>query len=242
MNLLKSLISVLNLWRPVFCKCEAFERAKEHAIASLCAFGRKTITNFAILLGRDDEDITADYKLYSERKWDARELFNITLDKTLEALQDTSSYISIAADDTAIRKTGKKIPQARYMRDAMGPKFHTNLIWGLRFLQFSLTYRQNGPQARGIPIRFVDAPSLKKPGKRAEIEEWANYKQAIKTHNLSTLFVSEVKNIRESLDRMGYFGKTLLINCNGSFCNKTCVGIDSSVRAKRMSKSRRDAG
>lgn len=239
MNLLKSLISILNSWRPIFCKGKAFERAKEHAIASLCAFGRKTITNFTILLGRDDEDITADYKLYSERKWDAREIFNITLNKTLEVLQDTSSYISIAADDTAIHKTGKKIPQARHMRDAMGPKFHTNLIWGLRFLQFSLTYRQNSAIGRGIPVRFVDAPSVKKPGKRATEEEWVNYKKAIQTHNLSTLFVSEVKNIRESLDKMGYFGKTLLMSCDGSFCNKRCFRMEIE-RAQLIARCRRN--
>jgi hypothetical protein len=239
MNLLTSLISILSLWRPIFCKAEAFERAKEHAIASLCAFGRKTITNFAILLGRDQEDITADYKLYSERKWDEREIFNITLNKTLETLGNTDSYISIAADDTAIRKTGKKIPQARHMRDAMGPKFHTNLIWGLRFLQFSLTYRQEGTAARGIPVRFIDAPSIKKPGKKATEEEWINYKKAIKTHNLSILFVHEVKNIRENLDKMGYFGKTLLMSCDGSFCNKTCLAMEIE-RTHLIARCRRD--
>src|SRR5829696_5040359 len=239
MDLLKSLISILNGWRPIFCKAEAFERAKEHAIASLCAFGRKTITNFAILLGRDDKDITADYKLYSERKWESREIFNFILHKTLKALQDQPSYICIAADDTAIRKTGKKIPQARHMRDAMGPKFHTNLIWGLRFLQFSLTLRQGNALARGIPIRFIDAPSIKKPGKKATEEEWINYRKQIKIHNLSTLFISEVKNIRESLDKMGYFDKTLLISCDGSFCNKTCLQMEVE-RVHLTARCRRD--
>jgi hypothetical protein len=239
MNLLESLISILNLWRPVFCKGEAFQRAKEHAIASLCAFGRKTITNFTILLTRDSKDITADYKLYSERKWEAREIFNVILHKTLESFQDQSSYICIAADDTAIRKTGKKIPQARYMRDAMGPKFHTNLIWGLRFLQFSLTLRQGNAAARGIPIRFIDAPSIKKPGRKATEEDWINYRKGIKIHNLSTLFISEVKNIRESLDKMGCFNQTLLMSCDGSFCNKTCLQMEME-RVHIIARCRRD--
>jgi hypothetical protein len=226
MNLLTCLISILNLWRPVFCKQEAFERAKEHAFASLCAFGRKVITNFAILLGRDHEDITADYKLYSERKWNPREIFDIILNQALLFLDDEDPYIRSAADDTSVRKTGKKIPQARYMRDAMGPKFHTNLIWGIRYLQFSLTYRQDIGAARGIPIRFIDAPSIKKPGKKATEEEWKEYKQAIKTHNLSHTFVSEVKNLRESLDKMGYSHKILLKVCDASFCNKTCFQME----------------
>lgn len=227
MNLLESLISILNLWRPVFCKAEAFERAKEHAIASLCAFGRKTVTSFAILLGRDEKDISPDYKLYSKRKWNAREIFDILLDKTLANLPNIDSYISVAADDTSIRKTGKKIPQARHMKDAMGPKFHVNLIWGIRFLQFSLTYRQEDSKAaRGIPVRFIDAPSIKKPGFKASEEDWKEYKQATKRHNLSTIFVQQVKELRESLDNMGYSNKTLLMTCDASFCNRTCFQMD----------------
>lgn len=226
MNLLKCLVSILELWRPVFCKAEAFERAKEHAFASLAAFGRKTITSFTILLGRDEKDIAADYKLYSERKWNAREIFDVSLNQALICLNEASPYICVAADDTSIRKTGKKIPQARYMRDPMGFKFHTNLIWGIRFLQFSLTYQQGLTAARGIPVRFIDAPSIKKPGKKASEEEWKKYRQAIKIHNLSTVFVSEVRRLRESLDKMGYFNKTLLKTCDASFCNKTCFQME----------------
>ena len=76
MNLLTTLIYLLNLWRPAFCKEQAFERAKEHAIASLCAFGRKTITSFAIYLGRAESDFTADYKLYANSKWHTHEIFD----------------------------------------------------------------------------------------------------------------------------------------------------------------------
>lgn len=225
MNLLTALISILNSWRPVFCKEEAFERAKEHAFASLCAFGRKTITNFSILLGRDQADITADYKLYSERKWKATEIFDCIIGKALAIESNSSPYICCAADDTAIRKTGKKILQARYMRDAMGPKFYTNLIWGLRFLQFSLINRQ-AILSRGIPVRFIEASSVKKPSIKASKEDWQEYKRAIKTYNLSTIFVSEVKNLRESLDKMGYINKTLLMTCDASFCNKTCLQMN----------------
>jgi hypothetical protein len=113
MNLLKCLI--LNLWRPVFCKQEAFERAREHAFASLCCFGRKVITNFAILLGRDQEDITADYKLYSERKWDATKIFDIMLSQALLYLKDDNPYICSAADDTSQNR--KKDPPSTFIMD-----------------------------------------------------------------------------------------------------------------------------
>ena len=107
MNLLQTLICLLNLWRPVFCKKMAFERTKEPAIAGLCAFGRRTITSFAIFLGRDKTVPSGDYKLYSTRKWGAEDLFDPLF---AEASKYTSGdYIVIAADDTKIRKIGKKI-------------------------------------------------------------------------------------------------------------------------------------
>ena len=50
MNLLKALFLMLDMWRPAFCKEEAFIRAKELVIACLCAYDRKTITSMAIFL------------------------------------------------------------------------------------------------------------------------------------------------------------------------------------------------
>ena len=45
MNLLQVFISLIDEWRPVFCKQEAFNRAKEHAIA-LCSLGRHTLHGY----------------------------------------------------------------------------------------------------------------------------------------------------------------------------------------------------
>lgn len=228
MNLLTTLISLLNLWRPAFCKEQAFGRAKEHAIAGLCALGRKTITNFAIFLGRDQTSIVADYKLYSEYKWHPNDLFNPLLEQGLK--YSIGKYITVASDDTRLSKTGKKIPSAGWGRDPMSPHFHTNLMWGIRFLQMSLILplykedNQTGPRA--IPIRFIDAPSIKKPGKKASSEEIKAYKQKIKIHNLSTLFVKHAKELRNTLDQLGYQDKALLYSLDGSFCNKICFGIE----------------
>ncbi len=99
-------------------------------------------------------------------------------------------YITIAADDTKLRKTGKKIPNARWGADPLGPKFHTNLIWNLRFLQMSILlplYKEDETTpARSIPVRFILAPSVKKPGKKASEEDKKDYRIESKKYNLST--------------------------------------------------------
>lgn len=240
MNLLKALFSILSMWRSAFCKEEAFIRAKELAIACLCASGRKTITSLCIFLGRCFKLPIADYKFYSECKWNVEDLFNPILAKAIQYTKD--DYICVAADDTRIRKTGKKIPFTGWHADPMGPKFRVNLIWGLRFLQMSLLiplYEESG-STRAIPIRFTSAPYVKKPGKKAGEEEWAHYRFLAKRNNLSTLFVKEVQKLRQALDDQGLAHKLLIMSCDGSFCNKTCMALDNP-RITLVARCRKNA-
>jgi hypothetical protein len=243
MNLLTAFVFLLDLWRPAFCKKQAFIRAKEHAFASLCAFGRKTITSFAIFLRRDQTSIVADYKLYSEYKWNPRDLFNPLLEKGLKYV--SGNYITIAADDTRLPKSGKKIPHASWGRDPMSPHFHINLMWGLRFLQMSLIFplykTDDQIPPRAIPVRFIDAPSIKKPGKKASQEEIKIYKEKIKIHNLSTIFVQHAKELRQALDQMKYQDKTLLYSVDGSLCNKIVLRItDEDPRIQVVGRCRKN--
>jgi hypothetical protein len=60
--------------------------------------------------------------------------------------------------------------------------------WGLRFLQASLLlplHRKQKAPARAVPIRFVAAPSLKKPGAKVSPEEQQRYRARRKQYNLS---------------------------------------------------------
>jgi hypothetical protein len=242
MELLKVFLVILDMWRPAFCKTAAFNRARALAIACLCSCGRKTITSMAIFLGRSNKIPIADYKFFSKNTWDARDLFNPILLESTKYCR--GNYISVAADDTKLHKSGKKIPNACWQADPMGPSFQVNLMWGLRQLQMSIllplyTASENTP-ARAIPIRFISAPSVKKPGKKGTEEQWQTYKTLSKEKNLSTLFVNNTLELRESMDAMGLQDKTLIMSCDGSFCNKTCMAIDDK-RVIMMARCRKDA-
>lgn len=242
MNLLKALLMIFAMWRPAFCKTAAFMRAKELAFASLCASGRKTITSMAIFLGRSNRLPVADYKFYSESTWNVETLFNPIIELSAQYIE--GDYICIAADDTKVHKTGKKIPYAGWHADPLGPKFQTNLIWALRYLQISILLplyaNSEHTPARSIPVRFAAAPSIKKPGKKATPKEWENYKTLSKKHNLSTLFVEEIKQLRKSIDEKGLINKTMLVTCDNAFCNKKCMRIDNS-RIVMVARARKDA-
>jgi hypothetical protein len=107
MNLLNTLLMILAMWRTAFCKQAAFSsRAKELAFACLCASGHKTITSLATFLGRGHKLSIADYKSYSESKWNVENLFNPILELSSQDIE--GEYISFATDNTKVHKTEKK--------------------------------------------------------------------------------------------------------------------------------------
>lgn len=73
-----------------------------------------------------------------------------------------------------------------------------------------------------VPIRFIEAHALKKPKKKASLEELLTYEQMRKQYNLSSIFVKELKNLRTTLNHEGV-NKKLLIVGDGSFCNRICL-------------------
>lgn len=240
MSLLTNLITLLGLWRPFFSKHQLFQRVRALAVGFLGTIGKKTLTNVSIFLGHLKQGYEANCAVFSRRKWNTQELFNPILK---EALQFTKgSYVCVAADDTTLKKTGKKIKNAAWRRDSLSPAFHVNFLWGLRFLQFSLLLDPSSTiAARAIPVDFIEAPTIKKPKKKASLEEQKAYKKEKKKHNLSSLFVTYVKSLKIRLLTFCQETRKLLMVCDASFCNQTCMrmkieGVEILARCKKNAK------
>jgi len=127
-------------------------------------------------------------------------------------------------DDTLLKKTGKKIPGTAWRRDPLGPPFHTNFIWGQRFLQISMALpSQTGiSQSRAIPVDFHHCPTAKKPNNKATELEIKQYKEAKKQLNLSIQGVERIKKLRESLDNEAT-SQDLYLSVDGSYTNSNVL-------------------
>jgi hypothetical protein len=228
-------------WRSAFPGARSQKRAIEHAIALPCVFGRRTISRTLGALGRWDQDWSADYKMFSRCQWKAARLFDPVIDEYLERYPKRA--VIAALDDTKLRKVGRKIKGASWHRDPLSPPFHMNFMYGLRFLQASLLFahHQEGDYPpRGIPVRFQEAPPIKKPGKRASPEQLEQYKKLKKEKNLSTQALDVVRDLRESLDQRGGAARWLLMVGDGSFANKTMFKADLD-RTDLLARCRKDA-
>jgi hypothetical protein len=239
--LLDALLEVLRAWTPAFAQPRLAERALEQALGSLLALGRRTVTRTIWALGRQDRDWSADYKLHSRANWNARDLFQPVLERGARLCDE--SVLVVAMDDTRIRKTGRKILTAFYQRDPLSPKFRFNLMWGLRFLHFSLLvplYRSGADvPPRSLPVRFVEVPAIRKPGKKATPAELEAHRQMLKEQNLSCRSVELLKELRQSADDAGLRSRIILAVGDGSFCNRTLLR-QPLERIEILSRARRD--
>jgi DDE superfamily endonuclease len=219
--LLTRFLALLSLWQPVFQQERSFQRAVRQAVGALLVVGSATVTRILASLGRDQQDWSADYKLHARAEWNEQALFDALLPSALAHCP--GRFVPVALDDTRVKKTGKRIPAAFWQRDPLSPPFRVNLQWGLRFLQASLLlplHRKHNVNARAVPVRFVAAPSLKKPGAKATAQEQASFREQRKQYNLSQQSVSLLIGLRRSLDQAGAAPKRLLVAGDGSFCNR----------------------
>jgi hypothetical protein len=120
-------------------------------------------------VGREFEDWSSAYRLFANERIDREALFTPVRTGVLERLE-SDEPLNAMMDDTLVRKRGRKVHGAAWKRDPLGPAWHTNFVWGQRFLQISAALPEHGGDGRavGIPIDFVHAPPclpLNKSGK-----------------------------------------------------------------------------
>ena len=238
--LLSTLLEILQDWQEAFTQQRSWRRAVAQALGTLTAFGRRTLSRAICAQGHQYADWSADYKLHARSEWTPNDLFQPILKRTLPWCR--GRYLAVAMDDTRLRKTGRKIPTVAYGRDPLSPKFRFNLMLGLRFLQLSLLiplYKQGKLAPRAIPVRFEEAPPLKKPRRKASSEEWAAYRLATRQQNLSTRSLEVIRGLRQSVDQAGGGRKKLLIVGDNSFCNRTLFGA-SCERTEIIARARRN--
>ena len=247
-SLLACFLEIVSGWELVFPQPRSYLRAVRLALGTLICLGRRTLSRIIWTNGGQNRDWRAEYFLFSRCRWDAAGLFTTILQRALAWCP--GPYIGIAIDDTRLRKTGLRIQQAFYQRDPLSPKFHCNLMLGLRFLQASLLvplFRRSKVGTRALPIVFEEVSVVKRPGRKLPKskpgksktnrtgsgkakhsaplspleQQWQQYRAAQKLHNLSTRFVDLMHRLRASLDACGAAKKILLLAVDGSFCNRT---------------------
>lgn len=232
----------LEAWKPAFCQHRTFLRAMRLAMAHVLTPGQRMISRLITSCGLQQSDWSADYKLFNRSPWSQEKLFS-PVRATCVKRSEQESFIHLAGDMTHLHKTGKKVAGVHCMRDPMSPPFHVNLIYGLRFLQFTCVlplYRtKSDVSPRSVPLLFEEVPALVKPGKKATEQDKAAFKKAQKERRSMGQTIQALKTLRHQFDEEGC-QKRLVVTLDGGFCNRTIFG-EQLERTELICRARKDA-
>jgi hypothetical protein len=225
-----------------FRQHRTWARAWRLGLSQLACVGRHTVTGLLYTCGRQFQDWSSDYRLFSQDRWAPRSLFAPIVRGVLDFLPADAPVVA-GMDDTLVRKTGTKIPGVGYRRDPLSPAFHVNFIRGQRFLQLSgmLPAGEAPGPARAIPFCFEHSPAIPKPKKSAPPEAWKAYRQEKKSRNLNTHAVEVLRHMREELDHRHHAAhRRFIVGVDGGYTNKTVLqGLPE--RTTLIGRIRKDA-
>jgi hypothetical protein len=226
MNLFETMNPLLCDWKDIFSQQRTATRVLPLVYGLLLSPPKHTTSAAICTLGRQFDDWSADYRVFSRSPWNPQSLFDPVIDHAIPLLPPHPAPIMGAMDDTACKKSGRRIPGVATVRDPQSPPYHVNLIRGLRFVQASLMIAPrdgNGP-ARSLPVRFQPAPPAAKPKKNAPEQEWKEYRKLKKAHALTQIGLSTVINLRNALDqRPDTLQRQFLISVDGSYTNRVLL-------------------
>lgn len=235
---------MLAAFEVVFSQQRVFARVRRQALGLLCTLGCRTLTRVLAAMGRDQCDWSPEYRLFSRSPWECRALFQPVLREALAFAGPPEEPIICAGDFTHLRKTGKKSAWVSCLRDPMSPAFHTNLIYGIRFLQLTVLCPARALDralpSRSIPVRFDAVPVVRKPGKNATDADWQRYRAQVKERLTSKQARATLAELREDLDAAGASARPLLVVLDGSFCNRVLME-EALERTELLCRCRKDA-
>jgi hypothetical protein len=197
----------------------SLNRLRAHLLAQLVCLGRHTVSGLLATNGQLQHDWSADYRLYSQERLDAAELFAPIRRGAQQSLAPEQA-LTVAMDDSILRKTGRQIPGVGFRRDPLSPPFHVNFVRGMRFVQLSALVHQQDGFCRMIPIDFQQAPLPARPPRNASLEQHQQYKVALATANINYLGRERILALRQQLDADAEGpGRHLRVVVDGRFTN-----------------------
>jgi SRSO17 transposase len=223
------------LIRPAFNTEEQWANAGLIAIGDILNTERHTLSQALAGTGLGEQDWNQFYRLFSKRRLDIEAFERALLQQLVQELPADAPVV-LLIDDTQLRKSGKKIPGAKWLRDSLGPKFNVNLIWGQRFLQVSLAIPSSGGGCRSYPITFLHCPMPEKPGRQASAAQQEEYKVRLSDMALPRVAAEKVQELVAQLP-----GRRVEIVGDGGYTNSTFVRNLPEKNCVYLGRARKDA-
>lgn len=209
---------------PSFRQERTWRRGHDLALAALVCPGRHTVTGMLCTNGKQFEDWTSSYRLFSKSRFDGEGLFTPVLKRVTQLGEEQAPVVSVM-DDSLLRRGGRKTHGVAWRRDPMGPPFQVNFVRGQRILQLSaaLIDKISPAPATLVPVDWVHAPTPARPPCKASEQEWEDYHRAQRACNINRCGAERLQSLRGRLDEMGKAARPLWTATDARFTNKTVL-------------------
>jgi hypothetical protein len=237
------LSSFQQLWdecRPAFSQQRLADSAQILALSNLLCLSRHTLTGLLTTCGREFQDWSAAYRLFSRHRFPVAEVFSVVRRSVLAEL-DTDAPFCVSVDDTLLPKAGPCIPGVGWRRDPLGPRFQTNFIRAQRFLQFSASVPLGNSAHRLVPISFCHAPAPPKLSSKASPEEIQEHRRVVRRTRLPLRASQQIASLRQTLDaEHNSAQRQLRVFVDNGYTNETTLK-DLPPRTGLVGRIRKDA-
>lgn len=192
-------------------------------MSSLLCLGRHTLTGLLSTSGKQFEDWSAAYRLFSRQRLPVSSLFS-SVRRALLTHLPAHEPLCVVVDDTLLRRSGNKTPGVAWRRDPLGPRFQTNFVRAQRFIQFSAAMASHHGVTRMVPIGFFHSPTPPRPSSKASSEQIAQYRKQARDSRLSLRAARQLAQLRDDLDQ-DEAGKqrSLIVAFDGGYANSTLL-------------------
>ncbi len=216
------------LWkrtRNAFSTDSVWQRATRLGTGSLLCLGRHSVTGLITSTGKQDNDWSADYRLFERERFDEESLFSVVRDELMRRRRAGEPLV-VMMDDTLFRKKGKKVSGTGWKRDPNGPKFCNNFIWSTRYLQISgaLEEEDRIGSCRGVPLLIRHCPTPKKPSRKAPQSVHDEYAFLREGSKISSRGAEAIRELRGNMDKsLAGAERQLVVSVDGGYTNRTVI-------------------
>jgi hypothetical protein len=224
--LIKEFDDLFNECTEAFNQSRVARKVQQLSYGLINCPGRHTLSGMITSIGKQFVDWSSTYRLFQGSRVDIDSIFSVVRESLINNELNSDDNIYSHMDDTTLKKSGKKVFGTAWRRDPLGPPFHTNFLWGQRYLQLSISLPEDPSaisRSRAIPVEFIHCHTVKKPKKSDDPQQWEEYKEKKKIVNLSRQGAERIKILRENLDNQGAGKRKLVISVDGSFTNENVI-------------------
>jgi hypothetical protein len=175
-ELIKNLIEVLRAHRRVFGQERVYVRAMGLVLAEVMALGRHTVTQLLMVLGQNEEDWSAWYRLFSAGRFDEAAAAGVMVQETLAHVGPDEVYV-VGGDGTQAPRCGTHIEGVGWLRNMRTPPFKVGIHQAQRWFNGAWFMPPENGCSRAMPLRWL--PAFTPKARRTVTESCKEWEAAV---------------------------------------------------------------